>query len=233
MVPVACTPVDWARRRTELHWHAAAFRQGLKARWVLRGATRVGRSAHVLGRPTVNATDLEVGDHFKIWSGHRKTLISGWGRIRFGDRCFVNCGTVLISTCEIVVGDDVAMANEVMVLDSDSHGVEGRPHREAPVRIGDGSWLGNRAMVLPGVTIGKRVLVAAGAVVTRDVPDDTLVAGNPARVVRSLSYPPGCRRAWHDAWCPCPKVTAVEGAATTDAAAPLIEQVPPDDAVTA
>jgi tetrahydrodipicolinate N-succinyltransferase len=111
-----------------------------------------------------------------------------------------------------------------MVLDSDSHGVEGRPHVEAPVRIGDGTWLGARAMVLPGVTIGKRVLVAAGAVVTRDVPDDVLVAGNPARVVRSLTYPAGCRRAWHDAWCPCPKVAGE--AAVDDEGAPADQDLP-------
>lgn len=210
--------MDWARRRTELHWHAAAVRQGAKAKWVLRGARRVGRSAHVLGWPRVNATDLEIGEQFKIWSGHRQTLISGWGRIRFGDRCFVNCGAVVIATREVDVGDDVAMGNEVYVMDSNSHGVEGQPHVEAPVRIGDGTWLGARAMVLPGVTIGKRVLVAAGSVVTRDVPDDVLVAGNPAKVVRSLSYPPGCRRAWHDAWCPCPKVSAVAGVAAEEPA---------------
>ena len=204
--------MDWERRRTELRWHAAAVRQGAKARWSLRRARRLGRRAMVLGSPTVNATDLEIGDDFKIWSGHRQTMLSGWGRLRIGDRVFLNSGTVLIAVEEIVVGDDVAMANEVLVVDSNSHGVEGRPHVQAPIRIGDGTWLGNRAMVLPGVTIGKRVLVAAGAVVTRDVPDDVLVAGNPARVVRALTYPPGCRRAWHDAWCPCPKVTAVEEA---------------------
>jgi acetyltransferase-like isoleucine patch superfamily enzyme len=212
-VPVACSAVDWERRRTELHWHAAAVRQGAKARWSLRHAGRVGRRAMVLGSPTVDATDLEIGDDFKIWSGHRRTVVSGWGRLRIGDRCFVNSGTVLIAVEEIVLGDDVALANEVMLVDSNSHGVEGRPHVQAPIRIGDGTWLGNRVMVMPGVTIGKRVLVAAGAVVTRDVPDDVLVAGNPARVVRALTYPPGCRRAWHDAWCPCPKVTAVEATA--------------------
>ena len=194
------------RRRTELRWHAAAVRQGTQARWSLRRAVRVGRRAHVLGRPTVDATDLEIGDDFRIWSGHRQTLVTGGGRLRIGDRCFVNVGTVLVCVREIVVGDDVALANEVYVMDSNSHGVEGRAHVESPVRIGDGTWLGARAMVLPGVTIGRRVVVAAGAVVTRDVPDDVLVAGNPARVVRALTYPPGCRRAWHDAWCPCPEV---------------------------
>ena len=58
--------------------------------------------------------------------------------------------------------------------------------------------------VLPGVTIGRRVVVAAGSVVTRDVPDDVLVAGNPARVVRELTYPDQCQRAWHDELCYCP-----------------------------
>ena len=201
--------MDLANKRIEWQWRRAAVRQELTARWRLRTVAKVGARARVLGRPVVDATDLEIGDDVIIWSAHRTTLVSGWGRIRIGDRVFINVGTTIISVLDIEIGDDVAFANEVYVMDSNSHGVEGAAHVEAPVRIGDGTWLGARAMVLPGVTIGRRVLVAAGAVVTRDVPDDVLVAGNPARVVRSLSYPPGCRRAWHDQWCPCPKVAAV------------------------
>ena len=212
--------MDLYERRIWLQWWAAELQQRAWGGLVLRRVRRVGRSAVVLGRPKVDATDLEVGDRFKIWSGHRRTLISGGGRLRIGDRVFVNCGTVIICVEEIVVGHDVAFAHEVLVLDSNSHGVEGRPHVQAPVRIGDGTWLGARSMVLPGVTIGRRVVVAAGAVVTRDVPDDVLVAGNPARVVRSLDYPAGCRRAWHDEWgCPCPQLAAQASAdaATTPA----------------
>jgi acetyltransferase-like isoleucine patch superfamily enzyme len=209
--------VDLERRRIEVQWYLAEYRQRAKARWSMRKAAKVGRKAIVLGWPTIDATNLQVGDEFKVWSGHRQTLISGWGRIRIGDRCFVNCGTVLISVLEVEIGNDVALANEVYIMDSNSHGVEGREHVEAPVRIGDGSWLGARAMVLPGVTIGKRVVVAAGSVVTRDVPDDVLVAGNPARVVRPLTYPSGCRRAWHDGWgCPCPKLVAASGDARVE-----------------
>ena len=211
--------MDWYRRRVELQWHAAVLHHEVKAKWFLRKANRVGRRPVVLGRPTVDGTDLEIGDDFKVWSGHRKTLISGWGRIRIGDRAFINCGTVLLSVLEVTIGDDVALANEVYVMDSNSHGVEGRPHVEAPVRIGDGTWVGARAMILPGVTIGKRVVVAAGAVVTRDVPDDVLVAGNPARVVRPLEYPPGCKRAWHDDWgCACPRLVALEAETGEDPA---------------
>ncbi|TAL20729.1 MAG: acyltransferase [Frankiales bacterium] len=205
--------MDLENRRIALQWYAAEYRQRAKARWALRGVSKVGRKAIVLGRPRIDATDLEIGDDFKVWSAHRLTLISGWGRLRIGDRVFINSGSVVISVREITIGDDVALANEVYVMDSNSHGVEGKPHVEAPVHIGDGSWIGARAMILPGVTIGKRVVVAAGAVVTRDVPDDVLVAGNPARVIRPLEYPPGCRRAWHDDWgCACPRLVTLEDA---------------------
>jgi maltose O-acetyltransferase len=185
------------RRRTEAEWMWKYARQRAAADWRLRKVGSIGPHATVLGKPIVDATDIEIGEHFKIWSGHRQTLVTGWGRIRIGDRVFVNSGTVVFSVVEVTIGDDVALANEAYVMDSDSHGLEGRPAREAAVRIGDGSWIGARAILLPGVTIGTRCVVAAGAVVSRDVPDDTLVAGNPARVVRDLVYPDGVIRAWH------------------------------------
>jgi acetyltransferase-like isoleucine patch superfamily enzyme len=196
--PLSAVPAAISKRVLEARWWWAYARQRGNAEWRLRGARRVGAQPTILGNPTVDATDLEVGDHFKIWSGYRKTLISGWGRIRIGDRVFVNSGVVLMSVLEITIGDDVAIANEAYLVDSDSHGVEGRPVKNAPIHIGNGTWIGARAIVLPGVTIGSRCLVAAGAVVSKDVPDDTLVAGNPARVVRELVYPAGVTRAWHD-----------------------------------
>jgi acetyltransferase-like isoleucine patch superfamily enzyme len=203
----------WQLRKLAWKWYRATVRQRTKAVWSLRRCDSRGKRCVVFGSPLVDASDMQVGDEFKVWSGTRRTLISGWGKIRFGDRCFVNVGTTIIAVEEIIVGDDVAFANEVYVMDSDSHGVEGRPHRQAPIRIGNGCWIGARAMILPGVTLGDRVLVAAGAVVTRDVPADSLVAGNPARVIRALTYPAGCKRAWHDEFCPCPKVAAVEDTA--------------------
>lgn len=183
-------------RVTEARWWYAYGKQRANAEVRLRGIT-TGIQPTILGSPRVDATDMVVGDHFKIWSGHRRTLISGWGRIRIGDRVFVNSGVVLFSAKAITIGNDVAIANEAYLMDTDSHGVEGRPVKEAPIVIGDGTWIGARAIILPGVTIGRRCLVAAGAVVSRDVPDDTLVAGNPAREVRALVYPDGVTRAWH------------------------------------
>lgn len=203
------TEQTWSLREA-LRWQRATYRQRLQAVWSLRKCSERGPRAVVFGRPLVDGSDMRVGADFKVWSGHRKTLISGWGPLRFGDRVFVNVGTTIIAVEGIFVGDDVAFANDVMVIDSDSHGIEGREHKQAPIVIGDGCWIGARAIILPGVTLGKRVMVGAGAVVTGDFPDDCLVAGNPARLVRSLTYPAGCKRAWHDEHCPCPKV--LEGA---------------------
>ena len=186
------------RRVEEAKWCYAIGKQSLNADWQLRKVKSVGKHPVVLGRPRIDATDLVVGDNFAVWSAHRQTLITGWGRIRIGDRCFVNSGVIVFSACEITLGDDVALANEVYVMDSDSHGVEGRPVKEEPVRIGDGTWVGARAIILPGVTIGRRCLIAAGSVVSKDIADDTLVGGNPARELRKLEYPDGIVRAWHN-----------------------------------
>ena len=186
------------RRADEARWWWAYTRQRANGEWRLRHVAGTGIQATALGDPLIDATDIVVGDHFKVWSGHRKTLITGWGRIRIGDRVFVNSGVVIMSVLSVTIGDDVALANEAYLMDTDSHGVEGRPVKEAPIVVGDGTWIGARAIILPGVTIGRRCLIAAGSVVSRDVPDDTLVAGNPAQVVRELVYPAGVTRAWHD-----------------------------------
>jgi acetyltransferase-like isoleucine patch superfamily enzyme len=178
------------RRRIEAKFYWAFGKQRANADWHLRHCRSVGAQATILGHPTVDASDMIVGDHFKIWSTHKCTLVTGWGKLRVGDRVFFNNGVFVSCVHEITIGDDVAIANDAYLTDSDSHGVEGRPVREAPVRIGNGVWVGARAIILPGVT--------AGAVVTRDVPADTLVGGNPARVIRELVYPEGVTRAWHD-----------------------------------
>ena len=65
------------------------------------------------------------------------------------------------------------------------------PSGEGAITVCDYAWIGNRAMVLKGVTIGRGAVVASGAVVTRDVPELTVVAGNPARPIRTIDAPEG------------------------------------------
>ena len=99
------------------------------------------------------------------------------------------------ASLSITIGDDVRIGDHVGVYDSDHHPIEqGADARRAPVAIGRNAWLARGAIVLPGVTIGEHAVVAAGAVVTGDVPARSLAAGNPARVVRTLRADEGWRR---------------------------------------
>jgi maltose O-acetyltransferase len=111
-------------------------------------------------------------------------------RLSIGDRGWINTGCFFDATDRIDIGDDVALAQQVLIL-TQTHELADPLRRAgaltaAPVTIGRGCWIGARAVILPGVTVGDGAVVAAGAVVTHDVPPHTLVGGVPAREIRQL-----------------------------------------------
>ncbi|MCX6595981.1 MAG: DapH/DapD/GlmU-related protein [Acidobacteria bacterium] len=115
-------------------------------------------------------------------------------KIHLGSRNVINFGCLLDGrTYEIRTGSDVSIGPEasILTLGHDPHSAT-FADRGGPVVIGDHAWIGYRALVLPGVTIGEGAVVAAGAVVTKDVAPFTIVAGNPARPIgerrRDLTY---------------------------------------------
>jgi acetyltransferase-like isoleucine patch superfamily enzyme len=117
------------------------------------------------------------------------------GALLIGDRVFINQGASVVAHESIELGDDVHIGDFAMILDSDHHPVdELTPTRTAPVVIEHNAWIGSRAVVLPGVRIGAHAVVAAGAVVAKDVPSRTLVAGVPATVQRTLTADDEWRR---------------------------------------
>jgi acetyltransferase-like isoleucine patch superfamily enzyme len=117
------------------------------------------------------------------------------GSLVLGERVFINTGATVVANHSIVVGDDCLIGDLVAIFDSDHHPVEpSRPIRIAPVRLGANVWVGRSATILPGVTIGDHAVIAAGSIVTGDVPARTLMAGVPARPIRTLDIPDGWRR---------------------------------------
>ena len=132
-----------------------------------------------------------------LWSyGPRQVRRSG---ASIGRNTRISHGCTIDLRSGLSIGDNVSVSPEVMIL-AGTHDVHAPRFNDVAgfVTIEDYVWIGARAIILPGVTIGSRSLVAAGAVVTRDVPDDTLVGGNPAKIIRQLVYPPGVTRAWYD-----------------------------------
>ena len=112
------------------------------------------------------------------------------GNLKLGDRVYINRNCLIECCGSIEIGSDVHLAFGVSLITS-THQIgpnERRcgPTEVKPIRIGPGAWLGANCTILPGVTIGAGAIVAAGAVVTNDVPPDCLTAGVPAVVKRSL-----------------------------------------------
>jgi acetyltransferase-like isoleucine patch superfamily enzyme len=115
--------------------------------------------------------------------------------IRVGDRCLFGKGSGIVGHLGITIGDDVWTGHHVYITDQ-NHGYEDltlpisqQVMPERPVTIGDGSWLGHGTVVLPGATIGRHVVIGANSVVTGHIPDRTVAAGVPARVIKHIDAP--------------------------------------------
>lgn len=128
-------------------------------------------------------------------SDGRATIMPGFfcdygDNVRLGARAFVNANSIFLDCAEIVIGDDFQCGPGVQLL-TPEHPLDAVRRRSGlesarRIRLGNDVWIGGGAIVLAGVTVGDRVVIGAGSVVTKDVPSDVLVVGNPARIVRSL-----------------------------------------------
>ena len=117
------------------------------------------------------------------------------GSLVLGEQVFINTGATIVANHHIEVGDNCLIGDLAAIFDSNHHALEPScPIRVAPVRLGTNVWVGRSAMILPGVTVGDHAVIAAGSIVTEDVPARTLVAGAPAKPIRTLDIPNGWRR---------------------------------------
>ena len=148
-------------------------------------------------------TAIRVGTNTHL-KGELLTFAHG-GEISIGEYCYIGEQSKIWSALKISIGDRVLISHNVNIFDSLTHPIsaakrheqyvniitEGHPRRidldEAPVLIGDDAWIGCQSIILRGVTIGEGAIVGAGSVVSGDVPPYTIVAGNPARIVREIA----------------------------------------------
>lgn len=114
-------------------------------------------------------------------------LVSDNAHLEIGHKSYINFNSTVICYDHLTIGSNCAISWNTNILDGNAHELVvdevARP-RTQPVVLGDRVWIGAGAIILPGVIVGDDAVVAAGSVVTADVPSKTVVAGNPARVIR-------------------------------------------------
>jgi acetyltransferase-like isoleucine patch superfamily enzyme len=141
----------------------------------------VGEHLFVNGRIDI-VGNVSVGDSVMIEGGARLLAIQK-GTIKIGNHNYIE-SSVISATLSIEIGNHVVVGNTVLIIDHDGYGLDENVALEKPVKIGNHVWIGIRATILKGVTIGDNAVIGAGAVVTSDVEPNTLVAGNPAKKIR-------------------------------------------------
>ncbi|WOH48831.1 acyltransferase [Bradyrhizobium sp. sBnM-33] len=177
---------------------------GWKSRF--SGAVSIGRGSTIAWRRIRRAAGnvLSVGEDSIVHADI--SFEETGGKIQIGSRTFIG-RSHLVCYRSLSIGDDVIMSWGITIVDHDSHSVDWIDRRNdvrewsagrkdwkkiahAPVVVSNRAWIGFNVSVLKGVTIGEGAAIGACSVVTRDVPPYTLAAGNPARVIRTLSAPP-------------------------------------------
>lgn len=187
----------------EARLHRVEFGGGiLTPAFAIHAAHGPGHNSIIIGERTILGCEI----HFETTGAV----------VSIGPGTFINAGSRLIASTNITIGHHVTIAWGVTIYDHDSHSLDARNRmadldaqfadwpsgnfirtkdwskvRRDPIRIEDHAWIGFDAVILKGVTVGRGAVVGARSVVTRDVEPFTVVAGNPARVVKRLQEPEG------------------------------------------
>ncbi|MCD6570639.1 MAG: acyltransferase [Deltaproteobacteria bacterium] len=138
---------------------------------------------------------VEIGDYANIIASYdKKVRLTIWSSnngnasIHIGNHCLICPGVRISAGSKITIGDNCMMAHNSYISDCDWHDTYNRitSGKALPVRIGNNVWIADSAIICKGVTIGDNSIVGAGAVVTKDIPINSVAAGNPAVVVKKL-----------------------------------------------
>ncbi len=169
------------------------FIKVLSAKIYLRTCQSVGSRVSVNKKPLlVNKGKMYVADEVRIWSNinRAKIFVEKGGELTIGRNSRINGCHISVSQ-KVTIGNNVRIAPYVIIIDDDYHDVAdhfAETSKKGAITIEDDVWLAMCCKVMKGVTIGRGSVVAMGALVTKDVPPYTVVAGVPAKVIKQIPH---------------------------------------------
>lgn len=173
-----------------------------RALWFAKGwAVLKYHGVEFEGRPNIRGKLPQIENEGSISFGPKFSILGRMlpaaivakpgAEIRGGYRVHLNHGVVIYAAEKVTIGNYCLLGDMVTIYDTSFHQLQpDRPVHTAPVTIGSNVWIARGAMILPGVTIGDYAVIGANAVVSKDVPARTVVAGNPAKPIgKELDIP--------------------------------------------
>lgn len=170
------------------------FQSGIRlilAKWYLRECTSLGKFISVNQKPLIiNQGTIHLGDEVRIWSNINRTkiFVDKGGELTVGTNSRINGVHISVSE-QVQIGNNVRIAPYCIIIDNDYHKIDDHFSDEGsrkPIIIEDDVWITMNCMIMKGVRIGRGAVIAAGAVVTRDVAPYTVVGGVPAKLIKKL-----------------------------------------------
>lgn len=163
----------------------------IRSAYLLRSkGVKFGKNPYIQGNPIItNKGTFKIGDRFSMANIQFKTELtcSEGAELIMGNDVFVNQGSNIYAAESVNIGNNVLIADSVIMHDTNFHLIDADGVIVKPIEIGNNVWIGNRSIILPGVTIGKNSVIGAGSVVTKSIPSDYLAAGNPAELKKKLN----------------------------------------------
>lgn len=118
--------------------------------------------------------------------------------LRIGNNVYINDGFICLVACDVIIDDNVVFGHHISLI-SENHGLDpnclsylDNKLETGAIKVGQGAWIGDNVVVLPGVTIGEKSVIGAGAVVTKNIPEYSVAVGNPARVIKKYNFTSKC-----------------------------------------
>lgn len=144
------------------------------------GTFRINKRVRISNR---FKSDISLGNKETLYDSSGIYMDSETARLSIGENTYINSRSEIKYQTSVCIGANCAIPWDVCIMDTDYHSLNHKAVSE-PVYIGDHCWIGCKAVILKGVTIGEGAVVAAGALVNKDVPVRTLVGGVPAKVLK-------------------------------------------------